>query len=199
MACTTFLALESIHRYLSIGHGWTVSTRTEDNMIIGAWTWAITSIAVARLVSWIKPGMYDWGYKNEMWCGIRHDSQPALAALIGVMVIPPLLILVFCYTSIYLHVRKVLKDEASILTGRRKYQYKCAKTMGAYVATFLASWSGIMLLWVVCGLTGKEPLWWQETAVTTLAHLSGVFSFIQVTIANWDRAGSPDALTFPLT
>lgn len=156
-------------------------------MIASAWVLSIVLVMSFRIISWVKPSIYDWGYRNDIWCAINHSNKAAQAALISILLGPPLLLMLFCYTSIYCHIRKVTDGELGKFLRRgsqtskaQQYQFKAALNMALFVLVFLASWAGVLFLVVIGGGTRRDAPWWGETLVITLAHLSGVFVSIEL-------------------
>ncbi|TPX70448.1 hypothetical protein SpCBS45565_g01830 [Spizellomyces sp. 'palustris'] len=152
-------------------------------MLATAWSISFVVVLGSRIVSWAKASLYDWGYRNEIWCGIQHSSKVATAVVVGSLIAPPLLLMLFCYMRIYLHIRSIASNEMSKVLNKSKearmYQLKAATVMATFVFVFMTSWVGLLVLIVVGGGTQMDAPWWAETLVIAFAHLSGSLNFVQ--------------------
>ncbi|KNC98878.1 uncharacterized protein SPPG_05844 [Spizellomyces punctatus DAOM BR117] len=182
-ACVYILSTSSAYSYLVIIRGRIPSHRTENLMLASAWSISFVLVLGSRIVSWAKASLYDWGYRNEIWCAIQHSNKAAAAVVVGSIIAPPLLLMVFCYMRIYLHIRAIASNEMSKVLNKSKearmYQLKAATVMATFVFVFMTSWSGVLVLIVVGGGTRTDAPWWAETLVIAFAHLSGFLNFVQ--------------------
>ncbi|KAI9097222.1 hypothetical protein DFS34DRAFT_659388 [Phlyctochytrium arcticum] len=193
-ACTYILATTSLHQYLLVVRGRAASPAQQNLMLAVAWIFPGAFTLAMRIVSWSNPSLLAWstsigllqGWRNEIWCAISRIDKQLEAAIVATIVMPPLLMMIFCYSSLGKYIYRVTTKELSVILGKKKeakmYQIKAVSVMASFVGTFLLSWIGSVVTMTVLGALKMDPPAWFETVVVTLAHSSGLWNAIKYRI-----------------